>query len=100
MVYEVPKSKASIAQNRFEFKVPSDRKTYSIPLLKFIRPATAVEIEPLSWREAVEAIYADSYAGESLLAKFDEGEQFEAWLAAYQEASGITLGESKASSDS
>ncbi len=48
MVFQVPKSKASIKQNRFEFQMPGSDKTYSIPLLKFIRPSLTVKIGELS----------------------------------------------------
>ena len=36
MPYEVPAAKASIKQNRFEFKVPGDRKTYTLPYQQYL----------------------------------------------------------------
>jgi hypothetical protein len=34
--FEVPASKASVKQNRFEFKIPGEKKTYSLPLLQYL----------------------------------------------------------------
>lgn len=100
MVYEVPKSQASIAQNRFEFAFPPAKKKYSIPLLKYLKPVVAMRVEDLNWREAIKVILDDCYPDDDLMAKFDEGEQFGAWLEAYHKASDFSLGESEASSDS
>lgn len=95
MVFEVPKSKASINQNRFEFKFPGSQKKYSVPLLKYIRPALALRFEEMTETEAIVAIFEEYFPGQDLFAKFESGEQFEAFMEAWQEASGITLGESE-----
>ncbi|AYN56884.1 tail assembly chaperone [Arthrobacter phage Andrew] len=114
MTFEVPASKASIKQNQFEFKVPGERKARSLPLLKFV---------PLGLRsrlaEAAKPIQAAQAAGQDpaledlqvlgsiqleLLNKYSPGlvdlvddDQLGAILAAWQEASKITVGESRAS---
>jgi len=99
-MYAVPKSKASLPENRFEFHFPPSKRKYSIPHLKFIRPSLAQEIEPMRELQAVRHIINAYFPDEDLVAKFDDQEQFEAWVEAWKKASGIGLGESEASSDS
>lgn len=36
MTFEVPAAKASFKQNRFEFTIPGDKKTYSLPKMQYI----------------------------------------------------------------
>lgn len=36
MAYEVPKSRASIKQNQFEFKIPGSKKIYRMPYMQFM----------------------------------------------------------------
>lgn len=100
MVYQVPKSKASIKQNRFEFSFPGERKVRSVPLLQYVRPALALKFEELGEAESVKLLFADIYPSEDLFAKFEDVEQFEAWLEEWQRQSGVTVGESSASPDS
>lgn len=97
MVFEVPKSQASIGQNQFEFTLPGSKKKYSIPLAKYLKPSLAIEMAqniPLSTK-----IILDHYAPGSF-DLFDSADQTEAFAAAWREASGIGLGESSASSNS
>lgn len=96
-MYEVPKSKASINQNRFEFKFPGSPKKYSIPLLKFLRPQLALSFDRMTEMEAIVAVFEAYFPGEDLFGQFESAEQFEAFLNAWQEASGIDLGESEGS---
>lgn len=98
MVYQVPASKASLKQNRFEFQIPGSKKIYSVPLLKFLKPALAFRIESATEVEAASALF-DEYLPEAL-EKFEDGEQLGAFMQAWAEASGVTVGESKASADS
>jgi hypothetical protein len=113
MVFEVPASRASLKQNIFEFKVPGEKKTRSLPLLKFT---------PIGYRDKL-ARYADPIraaqdAGQDpevedlrklgalqldMLERYSPGitdvmddEQLAALLKAWQEASRITVGESRA----
>jgi hypothetical protein len=97
MVYEVPKSRASIAQNRFAFKFAGSSKKYDVPLMKYIKPALAMKLERLSDAEVVVALFEEYFPGQNLFEKFEDSEQFEAFMLAWQEASGIELGESEAS---
>lgn len=97
MVFEVPKSQASIGQNKFEFTVPGSEKTFSIPLAKYIKPALAIDmaVNPaLSTKSLL-----DHYAPGSW-DLFEGADQLEAFGTAWREASGIGLGESSASSNS
>ncbi len=93
----MPKSKASIAQNRFEFRLPGEKKVRSVPLLKYLKPSLAMEFEELDEKQAVRRLFEAVYPGEDLFAKFDDVEQFTAWLQAWGDASGVDLGESPAS---
>lgn len=97
MVYEVPKSQASIGQNRFEFTVPGSKKTFSIPLAKFIKPALAVVMAERP-HVATKAVL-DHYAP-GAFDLFEGNDQIDDWAKAWREASGIGLGESSASSNS
>lgn len=98
MVYQVPASKASLKQNRFEFQVPGTKKIYSVPLLKFLKPKLAFTIQAASEAEAAKALF-DEYLPEAL-DKFEDAEQLGAFMEAWSEASGVSVGESKASADS
>jgi hypothetical protein len=98
VVYEVPTSKASIKQNRFEFKVPGDKKLYSLPLLKYLKPSLVLTVEDDAPVRAMSVILEEYAPG--VYAKFEDGEQVEALFNAYAEASGVDLGESSASVDS
>lgn len=96
MAFAVPKSKQSIKQNRFEFTLPDDpKKIYSVPLLKFLRPAFILQAESLS-ELAFARLLFDEYLPEAF-EKLDDADQLQALMQAWQEASGITAGESSAS---
>jgi hypothetical protein len=97
MAFKVPESKRSIAQNRFEFELP-DGQTYSVPKAKYL---TIGQVEKLSE-------LGDDLNMADLLTLFDEPEaaaaartldveQLEALMLAWQEDSGLSVGESSAS---
>lgn len=98
MVFTVPASKASVKQNRFEFKMPKDPKTYSVPKMQFIKPSLIEALEGEAKSIGVRKLLDAYHPG--LFEKFEEQEQatkfFEAWAA----ASGIKPGESSDSSAS
>jgi hypothetical protein len=96
-MYEVPKSKKSLKQNQFEFKL--NGKTYSVPLMKYIKPSIAMRAMSAPPAEQVRIIL-EEYIGETVFDQFDDMEQIDDWMNALQEASGITVGESPASTDS
>lgn len=104
MTFTVPKSKASIAQNRFSFQIGA--KKYSIPLLRYL---SGEKIEVISAAEekggmaAVAAAYglfgeSGTPAGDAVR-QLDQ-EQLEALTSAYMDASGVSVGESSASTGS
>lgn len=117
MTFEVPASKASFKQNQFEFKVPGERKGRTLPLLKFLPIGLRSKLS-----DAAQPIAAAQEAGREaspaeleklgtlqldLLEKYSPGvidvldnDQLGALLVAWQEASGITVGESPASATS
>jgi hypothetical protein len=96
-MFEVPKSKKSLKQNQFEFKL--NGKTHSIPLMKYIKPAMMVRMMSVPQAEQVRILFQE-YVGADVFEEFDDMEQVEAWMEALQKASGIDEGESVASSDS
>lgn len=100
MPFEIPKSQASIAQNRFEFTFPGSKKKYSLPLLKFIRPSLIRDIGQLDEMDGFSKILTEYYPNEDLFAKFDDADQFEAFIEAWKDESGVSLGESEDSTDS
>jgi hypothetical protein len=99
MTYKVPESKRSIAQNRFEFETP-DGATHSIPKAKYL---TTGQIETLSTKgqqltitDLLDLFDNDDAAGEAV--RQLDSEQLQALMEAWQEDSGLTVGESRASS--
>lgn len=110
MVFEVPASRASIKQNQFEFKVPGERKTRALPLLKFVpvgyRDRLQRLAEPIREAQAAgetpsnEVLAAFGSFQIDLLEKYAPGitdlmddEQLAALLKAWTEASGVSVGE-------
>lgn len=99
MAFQVPKAKASIKQNQFEFVMPDEPdKTLVLPLLKYIKPTL---IESLDQGEKLDVVRGllDAYHP-GLFARFDDFEQVGALYDAWAEESGISAGESPASPDS
>ena len=48
MPFEVPKSKASIKQNVFEFTIPGSKKVYSLPLMQYIGADLAADMSKIA----------------------------------------------------
>lgn len=98
-VFRLPASKKSLDQNQFKFTLPGDDdKVYSIPKLRFLKPSLAVRIESMRVNDAVVELLETFHPG--LLEMLEDVDQLEALVLAWAKASGITLGESKPSSDS
>jgi len=96
-IYRLPASKASLHQNQFRFQIPGEDRIRSIPKLKFLKPSLAVKIETMPIQQAVVELF-NTYEPD-LLDRFESLDQLEAFAEAWATASGITLGESKPSSD-
>lgn len=99
MAFQVPKSKASIRQNRFEFQVEEGGKTYDLPLMKYL-PVRVIEAMNDTDRSfgALLSAFGDGEAAEAV--RDLDAEQLNALMEAWEEESGITAGESAASSKS
>jgi hypothetical protein len=99
MVFQVPPSKASVKQNRFEFQLPGSKKTYSVPKLQYVKPSLALQFDELT-----EVQIANLLFGEYLPDVFpllEDATQLEALLEAWKAASeGVGVGESEASAGS
>lgn len=117
MVYEVPPSKASLKQNVFEFRVPGERKTRSLPLLKYTpisyRNRLAQLAQPIQDAQKagkdpdVEHLRALGNLQIEMLERYSPGltdvmddDQLGALLKEWQEVSRISMGESPASAGS
>jgi hypothetical protein len=99
MVYQVPPSKASIKQNRFEFQLPGSKKTYSVPQLQFVKPSLALKFGEMTEVQVADALFTE-YLPE-VFPLLEDGSQLEALLNAWKDASeGVGVGESSASADS
>lgn len=96
MVFQVPPSKRSLKQNQFEFAI-GDRQ-FSVPLLRYIKPSLAFELDGATPAAAAGLLFQE-YLPDAL-PLFEDVEQLNAFATAWQEASGVTSGESEASSDS
>lgn len=100
MAFQVPESKRSIRQNRFEFALP-DGTEVSIPKAKYL---TIGQIETLSTMgEEISLtnmleLFQEPAAAEAV--RTLDAEQLQALMTAWQEDSGLTLGESSASEQS
>lgn len=99
MVFQVPTSKASVKQNRFEFQLPGSKKTYSVPKLQFVKPSLALQFGDLTEVQVANLLFGE-YMPE-VFPLLEDSSQLEALLEAWKEASeGVGVGESSASADS
>lgn len=96
MAYQVPKSKASIKQNRFQFQIPGSTKVHELPLLKYLPIGIAARLEESSTLAETLEVFGETA---DIVGTLDS-EQLEALMAAWRAESGVTEGESPASSDS
>ncbi len=92
-MFDVPKSKKSIEQNRFQFTIEGE--SFSIPLLQYLPVKGAEAFEA---GRNVEGILSgcDTDAAKDAVRGLD-GDQFGALMEAWQAASDVTVGESSAS---
>lgn len=97
-MYEVPKSKKSLKQNQFEFKLGGE--VYRVPLLQYMKPSVARKFTDNMNEFDAAALVFEATEQPDLLEKFDDFEQVAAFVQAWQEASTVTAGESSASSNS
>ena len=98
MTYHVPESKRSIAQNQFIFDVPGDETIYSIPKAKYLPIGTIEHLSTNSGQISITDILdliGDTAARDA--ARTLDQEQLQALMSAWQEDSGLTMGESSAS---
>lgn len=104
MAYKVPAAKKSKDQNRFDvdIDVETDGKTvtkhFSVPSMKYMKPAVVAAAEGMP--NTIGSQFLIDAVAPGLFELFEDGEQFNAFMAAWQEFSQVTVGESSASSDS
>lgn len=98
MTFQIPESKRSIAQNRFHATLP-DGTEFSVPKAKYL---TMGQVEKLSGDAAevkftdILALMGDTDDALAAVRQLDQ-EQLQALMAAWQEDSGLVVGESSAS---
>ena len=95
-MFEVPTSKKSAQENRFAFSHAGE--TFTIPLLKFAPVEAAEHFEAGRMVAGILACCGNDAARDAVRSL--DGDQFGSLLSAWQEASGVTTGESEASSGS
>lgn len=96
MPFDVPVSKKSLKQNRFEFTL--DGKKFSIPLLKFAPVIAAEHFE--AGRDVAGFIACCENDDAKTALRSLDGDQLGPLTDAWFEASGVTAGESEASEES
>lgn len=96
MSFNVPQSKKSIKQNRFDFNIEGDE--FSVPLLKFA-PVEAAELFEKDLEVAGVMAMCENDGARDAIRSLD-GDQFGAFMEEWQKASGVETGESQASSAS
>lgn len=100
MSFKVPESKRSIGQNLFTFEVPGDATEYTIPKAKYM---TVGQVELLAGSPGdikitdVLSVLGQNEPAAAAVRTLDV-EQMQALMTAWQEDSGLVLGESSASS--
>jgi hypothetical protein len=104
MTYKVPAAKKSKDQNRFEIDIDVEVKGkietrhFEIPSMKYMKPDIVARAELMPNTSGSKFLINSVAPG--LFELFEDGEQFNDFMEAWQEFSGITVGESSASSDS
>jgi len=101
MPYQVPASKRSIDQNKFEFTVPDDDTVYKVTAVKYLPLGSVEELQGNAGDITLTDILdlfgdADAQAAVRTL----DTEQLQALTEAWQQDSGVQMGESSASSSS
>lgn len=101
--YTVPESKRSLHQNQFEFQVPGDDTIHRIPKMKYL-PVGTIEKMALAGKnvtisDLIALFDGDNAAAAHAVRQLDT-EQLQDLTEAWQKDSGITVGESSASTDS
>lgn len=95
-VHRVPRSKASLAQNRYRFTMPGDDTTvHDVPLLKYLKPSLVLAADDMSEVAFIKLLFGTYLPG--VFEAFEDAEQLTDFMAAWQAASGISTGESEAS---
>lgn len=92
MVFHVPPPTGAT----FEFTLPGDDTVYRIPLARNLKPTFALRLNGLSEGDAGALLMEELLPG--VLDKLDDLEQLEALIRAWTAASGVSVGESSASS--
>lgn len=101
--FVVPESKRSIRQNQYEFTLPGQKKIYRIPKAKYL-PVGLIEKfegskEDLSVADVL-SMFDNGDAATLAAIRTLDSEQLQALTKDWQTDSGMTVGESKASTDS
>lgn len=97
MTYKVPESKRSVKQNRFEFELP-DGTEVSIPKAKYLTIGQIETLQTLGTEvKLTDLLDLFNEPGSAEAVRTLDAEQLQDLMTAWQEDSGLTLGESSAS---
>lgn len=98
-MYKIPADRQSSKQKRFDVETPAGN-TYSLPLLSRLKPSTAARFGDAGTDGAQQLLLLREMFTElapGLFEEFDTAEQLEGMMRAWQEDSGVTVGESQPS---
>jgi len=94
MSFKVPESKRSSKQNQFEFELP-DGHTYYIPKAKYMKTGDVERLSAIGAQVKITDLLEIFGEGEAAKAVRElDVEQLQALMTAWQEDSGLELGES------
>lgn len=100
MPFSVPEPKSADNANRFEFTLPGDDQVWSVPLLKYLPLELAERLMVARGTRAFLPLFGDHRAALGKKVRTLSLDQIDALVKAWGDASGVTVGESGASSDS
>lgn len=100
MTFTIPEPLSADTANRFTFTIPGDDAEWSVPLLRFLPMALAESLLTARRTSAFLALFGPEDEPLGAAIRTLTPDQFEALIKAWGEASGVTVGESPASSSS
>lgn len=96
MAFQVPPSKKSKGQDKFEFEI--DGKKHSIPRAKFLSIGTQLSLDTADAQERITILFGKPGSALGDAVRGLDSDQFDALMEAYNDDSEVTPGESQGSS--
>jgi hypothetical protein len=95
MAFQVPASKKSIGQDKFEFEI--DGETHSITRAKFLSIGTQLSLDSADAQERITILFGEPGSKLGDAVRGLDSDQFDALMDAYNEDSDVAPGESQGS---